>query len=108
MEVTKALDHFRNKQGHNYNCAQAVGVAFNADPAQFETHGRGHAPEGWCGAAYAAAELIQDPQFVKEAFLKAAGSITCREIRHSRTLSCAACVETSARLVQQSKSTATS
>ena len=105
MEVTQALDHFRNKQGHNYNCAQAVAVAFGDDPTRFETHGSGKAPEGWCGAAYAAAELIQDPQLVKEAFQQAAGSVTCREIRHTRALSCAACVETSARIVQLAKKT---
>ena len=103
MEVTQALDHFRNKQGHNYNCAQAIAAAFNADPACFSTHGSGRAPEGWCGAAYASAVLIQDPQLVKHAFLETAGSVACREIRRSRALSCAACVETSARLVQQSK-----
>ena len=107
MEVAKALDHFRNKQGHNYNCAQAIAAAFDADPAGFSTHGSGRAPEGWCGAAYAAANLIQDPEKVKAAFLQAAGSVACRDIRRSRALSCAACVETSARLVQHSKNATT-
>ena len=108
MEVAKALEHFRNTQGHNYNCAQAIAAAFDADPARFEAHGRGHAPEGWCGAAYAAAELLQDPEAVESAFLQAAGTVACREIRRSRAMSCAACVETSARLVQQFKMASTS
>jgi hypothetical protein len=103
MEVTKALEHFRNKQGHNYNCAQAIAAAFDADPAHFSAHGSGRAPEGWCGAAYAAAELSRDTEAVKAVFMEAAGSVACREIRRSRAMSCAACVETSARLVQQSR-----
>jgi hypothetical protein len=108
MEVAKALDHFRNKQGHNYNCAQAIAAAFDEDPARFSTHGSGRAPEGWCGAAYAAAELSHDTDGVKAAFMEAAGSVACREIRRSRAMSCATCVETSARLVQQSKNATTS
>ena len=108
MEVAKALEHFRNTQGHNYNCAQAIAAAFDADPVRFESHGRGHAPEGWCGAAYAAAELLQDPEAVESAFLQAAGTVACREIRRSRAMSCAACVETSARLIQNSKNAAQS
>ena len=108
MEVAKALENFRNTQGHNYNCAQAIAAAFEVDPALFEGHGRGHAPEGWCGAAYAAAELSGNPEAVKSAFMEAAGSVACREIRRSRTMSCTACVETSARLVQHSRNTTTS
>lgn len=101
MEVQKALEHFRNKHGQNYNCAQAVAAAFDADPAAFAEHGSGKAPEGWCGAAFVAARLSGDALAVEAAFQEKAGTAKCREILRARTFKCAGCVELGVRLIQE-------
>ena len=103
MEIAKALENFRGKSGPRLNCAQSIAAAFGEDPSIFESHGSGKAPEGWCGAAYAAAVLSQNAKVVEQTFLEAAGTITCAGIRQARAMSCASCVETSARLVQQAR-----
>lgn len=101
MEIQKALDHFRNRHGMNYNCAQAVAAAFGADPAAFAAYGSGRAPEGWCGAAFVAAQLLGDTDAVESAFRREAGTPRCREILRTRALRCTGCVELGARLVQE-------
>lgn len=101
MEIQKALEHFRNKHGQNYNCAQSVAAAFDADPAAFAKHGGGKAPEGWCGAAYVAAQLGGDAQVVEAAFRAQAGTPKCREILRAGAFKCAGCVELGVRLIQE-------
>nr|WP_320132716.1 hypothetical protein [uncultured Holophaga sp.] len=101
MEIQRALDHYTGRSGMRLNCAQAVAAAFGHDPATFASCGRGQAPEGWCGAAFAAAHLSGNPSAIHDAFEKKAGAITCREIRQARLLPCAACVETAARLTKE-------
>lgn len=98
MHIAKAIACF---QKHGCNCAQSIAAAFDADPAPFATHGSGRAPGGWCGAAYAAAQLSGNPDVVAARFQKAAGAVTCREIRQARALSCLGCVEMGAQLLKE-------
>ena len=101
MSIQTALAFFHNPAAGNANCAQAVAVAFGGDPQAFASCGSGRAPEGWCGAAYAAAALGGDAQAVEAVFREKAGSVTCREIRRARVLSCAGCVETATGMLQR-------
>lgn len=100
MEAEKAKDYYTGKAGIRLNCAQAVAAAFDHDAAPYAACGGGRAPQGWCGAAYAAANLIQDPAAVETAFQQAAGTIRCSELRAQRHLSCLGCIELSATLVK--------
>jgi hypothetical protein len=104
MEVQIAKEHYLGKTGTRLNCAQSIAAAFGEDPAPFAPHGGGRAPEGWCGAAHAAAVLSGNREGIERTFLEAAGTVTCAGIRRSRAMSCLACIETSAQLVKESRS----
>ena len=104
MEKPDALAYFRGK--HRYNCAQAVLKAY-ASPVglgdscleRFSRFGSGRAPEGECGALFAAKAILQDhaaKQKTEEEFVHAAGSKKCRDIRKSRKFTCEQCVQTAA------------
>ena len=104
MEKPDALAYFRGK--HRYNCAQAVLKAY-ASPIglgdscldRFSRFGSGRAPEGECGALFAAKAILQDhsaKQKTEEEFVHAAGSKNCRDIRKSRRFTCEQCVQTAA------------
>lgn len=101
MEVQQAKDYYTGKTGVRYNCAQAVAVAFNGSPAKYVVCGGGRAPEGWCGAAYAAAEITADRPGVEKLFLEQAGTVKCAELRNGRRLSCIGCIEKSAQFVKE-------
>lgn len=101
MEAKKAVDFYTGKAGIRLNCAQAVAAAFDSDYSQFSSCGGGNAPDGWCGAAYVAADLSKNPGVVESAFMAAAGTVKCHELRSGRKLSCVACVQKSAELVKQ-------
>lgn len=104
MPVKKARNHFLGKEGcPRFNCSQAVLAALSQDEKTIQAHaeyGSGNAPGGWCGAAYAAAHILQDKKLVEDFFLKEAGAVTCRDIRSLRKLSCIGCVEKSTELAQ--------
>ena len=92
------------------NCAEAVAGAWHKvsgkDPEVMENMsmcGSGRAPMGLCGAVYAA-QLVSDGDKKAELthrFADAAGSLLCREIRSMRKLSCTACVELAASLLEE-------
>ena len=94
----KAVNYFNGKE--RYNCAQAIMKVYcsqcdDSDIYSFKKAGYGRAPGGMCGAVYAAGLLVEDTNKrveLEEKFSKAAGSILCREIRKSRTVSCRKCV----------------
>lgn len=102
-----AKNHYLGKEGcQKMNCAQAVLCAFKN---QFEINqntidlfkgfGGGNAPEGMCGAYYAARYILENSsaeQHLSELenyFLQHAGDTRCKEIKESRKLSCVGCVE---------------
>lgn len=103
-----AVEYYKNRQG---NCAQAVALAWKSKVqpeadhhARFSGSGGGRAPEGLCGALHAACELAGEPkkEILKEKFRqKAAGHITCRDIRRNRAMPCADCVATAAELLEE-------
>ncbi len=106
MLKEKAKAHFLGQGGHaKMNCGQTIVHAckekFNVPEelvAVFEGYGGGRAPEGLCGALYAAEVILKDthPAQLKEckdAFVRHAGSMKCKDIRASRSLTCLGCVE---------------
>lgn len=108
MPVSTAINYFLGKEGFKcMNCAQAVLCAFkekfDLGEDVFEAHkgyGSGLAPEGLCGAVYAAKHILGriDAAKVKDFeayFLQHAGALNCREIRNVKKLSCVGCVEKS-------------
>lgn len=92
------------------NCAEAVAGAWqkvsgkNLEVTEnLSKCGSGRAPQGLCGAVYAA-QLVSDADKKAELthrFADAAGSLVCGEIRSMRKLSCAACVELAASLLEE-------
>lgn len=96
-----------------HNCAQAVIAGFkekfSLDDGLVETfaaHGGGKAPEGCCGALYAASHILKrngssEIDNCNEDFIKAAGSTKCREIRAMKKLTCAGCVEKASEILEE-------
>ena len=104
MEKPDALAYFRGE--HRYNCAQAVLKAYallvglgDSCLDRFSRFGSGRAPEGECGALFAAKAILQDhsaKQKTEEEFVHAAGSKNCRDIRKSQRFTCEQCVQAAA------------
>ena len=95
----KALRHFR--QGKGYNCAQTVYNSQRKHGPVDETKlfelggaGGGRAPDGLCGALYAAKLNLPSERKaeIRARFEAVGGSVRCREIRKARQLSCQDCV----------------
>ena len=113
MSKEKAKAHFLGQPGHaKLNCGQTIINAFkekyslqDSVMAQFAGYGGGNAPDGHCGAFYAAKVVLEknNPQKLHEcehALLAKAGSTKCKDIRSSRTLSCLGCVEHAAEYLE--------
>jgi len=71
--------------------------------AEHADHGGGNAPEGECGALYAACQVAArrggNPENLRRRFAAVHGHTACRELR-ARRVACAACVRSSADLVK--------
>lgn len=103
-----ASEFYRNRQG---NCAQAVAAAWQRKTALnevpdevFADCGHGKAPDGLCGALYAAHCMIDKESAGKldVRFREVSGGHTkCRDIRGSGKLSCVGCVEVAAGLLDE-------
>jgi hypothetical protein len=101
-----AAEYYSQRKG---NCAQAVAAAWsqfnNSDgtmPSEFSSFGHGKAPEGLCGALYAACVIAgsHKENDIKNAFAeKSGGNTTCRDIRSTRVLTCPECVLHAAELL---------
>jgi glyoxylase-like metal-dependent hydrolase (beta-lactamase superfamily II)/rhodanese-related sulfurtransferase len=116
MSKEKAKEYYIDKRsGNRLNCAQSVIAAFKDkflldenSVALFASLGNGRAPEGVCGAFYAAKFILgsdrkNDIKKCSNIFLSKAGSIKCREIRQSKKLSCVGCVETASEFLEGMK-----
>lgn len=85
-----------------HNCAQAImAVHTNDDPASVQAlanSGGGKAPDGMCGALYAAMLIAPKDQrdMLIQDFIKQAGSASCLEIKASHKTSCDDCVRIAA------------
>jgi hypothetical protein len=113
MRKEKARKHFLGQDGHvKLNCAQSVINAYHdvfgapqQDVDSFAAYGGGKAPEGNCGAFYAALYLAskkypQQGSVLESEFCSAAGSLKCKDIRSKRKLTCLGCVEKAAELLE--------
>jgi hypothetical protein len=109
-----AADHFKSRRG---GCAQSVALAWRdkKDPAsthaeRFAALGSGRAPDGLCGALYAARELAGDhKEKLTEQFKEnAGGHTTCRGIRKNRIMPCTDCVSLAAGLLDELQKETTS
>jgi hypothetical protein len=95
-------EKFFHVKPENLNCAQSVLKGFqnelNIEQSKiddFRAFGGGRAPEGVCGALFAAEILLLErgKSSVKAEFAKQAGDITCYEIKKNAKTSCIQCVK---------------
>jgi len=114
MPVKKAVSLFIGSDGNQrMNCAQAVAGAFRdkfglSDEfmEKFIASGSGKAPDGVCGALYAAQVILDKVGNGKtieaiKFFSEHAGSMYCAEIRKVRKVSCVGCVKKAASILDQ-------
>ncbi len=100
-----AIKHFIGKDGvERYNCVQTVLNVFNEDQKHdldiYKYQGGGNAPDGLCGAVYAAKLIAQEKHTDVLAELeKILGHLTCRDLRANR-VSCLRCIEESVNILQ--------
>jgi hypothetical protein len=96
------------------NCAQSVLHAWREvvgdtalTVADLKPFGAGRAPEGLCGAVYAACLLAPNrAEELKTAFAARLGSLYCKEIRAAKEHPCAECVAEAAELLAGKESPA--
>lgn len=115
MSANTAVNHYMGKEGYRrLNCAQSVIYAFKEKFGispdiieSFVAFGGGRAPDGLCGAFFAARYILEkhaaggEPSELDEYFAEQAGALKCREIRMCRMLSCIGCVEKSAEFLEK-------
>ncbi len=104
---SKAENYFHGEEG--FNCAQAVLKTFQNEYEltdelilEHKKSGGGRVEGNICGALHAAT-LLETAEESRErfhqAFVEAAGSVTCRDIRKLGQLSCRSCSGFAAELV---------
>lgn len=103
MSKEKSLSLFRTPP-HNYNCAQTVAAGFGHESfiEPFKACGGGRAPDGLCGALYAAIQLApaEKQDAILEAFRQKNGAVTCRELKQTFRVPCPQCVAVAAELLE--------
>lgn len=90
------------------NCAQSVLYAYQQttgkegiDLEQMKAFGGGRAPDGLCGALYAAcAAAPEKTAALRTRFCERNGSLLCAELRAARERSCSDCVAIAAELLE--------
>ena len=104
----EALKHFR--QGKGYNCAQTVyysqikhGAVCEKTMEELGQAGGGRAPDGLCGALYAAKLHLPEERKIeiRTQFEEVGGSVRCRDIRKARKMSCHDCVAEAADFLEK-------
>lgn len=87
-----------------HNCAQAVAAGAGREDLvdRYAAMGGGKAPEGMCGALYAALQLIPESrrEIARQKFVFFAGSDSCVTLKMRNRTSCIRCVEKAAELVE--------
>lgn len=103
----KAIDTFRTSP-YKHNCAQAIAYRWYAlyDDKDIVEHYApyvgGRAPEGLCGALYAAMKACpQHAEEIRSEFEKQCGAAFCRDIKGTNRTPCEICVDTADRLVEK-------
>lgn len=87
------------------NCAQSV-AALTGREEQVDGlsgYGGGRAPEGLCGALYAALSLVPEEKraALQEAFGREAGAVRCADIKNGSGTPCADCVALAVALARE-------
>ncbi|GHT33789.1 hypothetical protein FACS189434_08820 [Bacteroidia bacterium] len=105
-----------NSQAHFHtgdeklNCAQSILRGFQQEfnvpdsrIAEFKAWGGGRAPEGVCGALYAADILLKEngKTSVKEQFKAKVGAVDCKTIKREKQTSCLDCVRVADELLEK-------
>lgn len=114
MSLEKAVASYMGQDGKRLNCAQSVVNGFREEfgvpekkVEEYAAFGRGNAPDGVCGAYYAAKTLLEkhglNTDKLEQTFCESAGSLKCREIRANRKLTCRGCVETCAKVLDSKR-----
>lgn len=108
MNSQLAVQYYKGQE--KYNCAQSVIRAFydvvdtNLLAVEgFKKYGGGRAEGGLCGALYAAKRIMGDDeraQKVESLFAEEVGDVVCYSIRQTKHVSCVACVEIAAKIVE--------
>ncbi len=97
--ISKAANEFRKP----LTCAQTVYAAFAEMDAQksewLKANSGGRAPEGICGALFAAKQLCPNDYSVEEEFSKRVGDTRCKEIKAKFKTPCEDCVRIAAEIV---------
>lgn len=112
MPVKKAVSFFVGSGGQpRLNCGQAVAMAFRekfnlSDEfiKDLVSSGFGKAPDGVCGALYAAQIILRQTgndkiEEVFKVFSDHTGSVYCSDIRKLRKVSCVGCVKKAASIL---------
>ena len=105
--MKQAALHVFRKPPERLNCAQSVRYAWREvsgdtvlTVADLKPFGAGQAPDGLCGALYAACQLAPNrSEELKAAFAARLGSVHCKEIRAAKKHPCADCVAEAAELL---------
>lgn len=104
MSKEKALGFF-TAVPKVHNCAQAVACGADREDLKVElaSCGGGKAPEGLCGALYAALLIApaEKHEEIKREFAAKAGFQTCREIKTVSKFPCADCVAAASELLEK-------
>lgn len=108
MIKSKALEIFRQPPAR-LNCAQSVIHAYRAvakdghhNVEDFKDFGGGRAPEGLCGALFAACSAHPlNAEGLTEHFSARMGSVTCKDLK-SRAVPCTSCVAAASELLEES------
>lgn len=102
--MSKSASEFFAEVPRRYNCAQSVAAGAGREDliSDLAAMGGGRAPEGLCGALYAALQLL--PEEKKAAamaeFQAVAGAVTCRDIK-AGGFPCPDCVAAAAKLLDK-------
>ena len=87
------------------NCAQSVLALCGEEERvdEYASFGGGRAPEGLCGALYAALQLVPEDRrdSLRGAFAAEAGAEKCQEIKQGAGTSCQMCVAIATALVEK-------
>ncbi len=79
---------------------QAVSGRQVAPVAEFQLHGGGRAPDGECGALYAACQIVPEAAArLRAGFAAEAGATRCRPLKRERRFPCTDCVGLAAELL---------
>lgn len=114
MSINTAKNHYLGKEGYiRMNCAQSVISAFKEKfdlsietIDLFKAYGGGRAPDGLCGAYYAAKYILENNNTEKisndleKYFLNQAGALRCFEIKKLQKISCLDCVGKSSEFLE--------